>query len=215
MPDSHAHTGEVAAAAATHAGLPDVTPDQHHPQAHAIGGADHSGSLAHTALGSVLPDQHHPQVHAIGGTDHSGSLAHTALGSVLPDQHHAQSHSIIGGDHSGFPGGTSTFLRADATFAAPPGGSGGLVLSEVEVNLGGPRRSGRFTIAGVGMTVGAPVLVVKAAGPYTGKGTRADEAEMDLVVATGHVRTATEIEVFWQSASWVKGNHIFNYSLGG
>jgi hypothetical protein len=32
---------------------------------------------------------------------------------------HAQLHSIIGADHSGFPGGTSTFLRADATFAAP------------------------------------------------------------------------------------------------
>lgn len=28
-------------------------------------------------------------------------------------------HSIIGGEHNGFPGGTSNFLRADGTFAAP------------------------------------------------------------------------------------------------
>ncbi len=28
-------------------------------------------------------------------------------------------HSIIGAEHNGFPGGTTTFLRADASFAAP------------------------------------------------------------------------------------------------
>jgi hypothetical protein len=40
---------------------------------------------------------------------------------VLPDQHHAQAHGITSADHSGFPGGTTTFLRADGTFAAPAG----------------------------------------------------------------------------------------------
>lgn len=35
------------------------------------------------------------------------------------------SHSILA--HNGFPGGTTTFLRGDGTFAAPPGGGGGLV----------------------------------------------------------------------------------------
>lgn len=37
-------------------------------------------------------------------------------------------HSIIGAEHTSFPGGTTTFLRADGTFAAPPGGGSGDLL---------------------------------------------------------------------------------------
>ena len=37
---------------------------------------------------------------------------------------HARLHSIIGAsDHDSFPGGTTNFLRADGTFAAPGGGN--------------------------------------------------------------------------------------------
>lgn len=38
---------------------------------------------------------------------------------------HSETHDIVGGDHLGFPGGTTSFLRGDATFAVPPGGGSG------------------------------------------------------------------------------------------
>jgi hypothetical protein len=84
---------------ATHSG------SAHHAQAHAIGGADHSGAITdaqHGARGPIV-----------------GAHGHDDLDTVTADQHHAQLHSIIGADQNGFPGGTSTFLRADKTFAAP------------------------------------------------------------------------------------------------
>lgn len=37
---------------------------------------------------------------------------------------HARSHSITSASDHSFPGGTSTFLRADGTFASPPAGGG-------------------------------------------------------------------------------------------
>lgn len=94
--------------------------------------------------------------------------------------------------------------------------SGGLSVATVEVDLGTPgKRSGSFQITGLsGLTPGAPVVIQKAAGPYTGKGTCADEAEMDLITATGKVVTASVIEVYWQSKHLVRGNIKFNYMIG-
>jgi len=71
-----------------------------------------------------LADDDHPQYLTQAEADALYSLlahghTHASLSGVTADQHHAQLHSIIGADHSGFPGGTTTFLRADATFAAP------------------------------------------------------------------------------------------------
>ena len=122
-------------------------------------------------------------------------------------------HDIITA-HNGFPGGTTNFLRADGTFAAPPGGGGGLTLTPVEVNLGtAERRAGRFTITGAGLTAGKPVLIQQAVGPYTGKGTRADEAEMDQLVLSAAVLNTTTIEAFWNSHHKVRGNMKFNYAV--
>jgi hypothetical protein len=128
---------------ATHSG------SAHHAQAHAIGGADHSGAITdaqhgargpivgahgHDDLDTVGIDDHHARDHALGGANHTGGITatqhgalaaivgahgHDDLDTVTADQHHAQLHSIIGADQNGFPGGTSTFLRADKTFAAP------------------------------------------------------------------------------------------------
>jgi hypothetical protein len=83
------------------------------------------------------------------------------------------------------------------------------------VNLGStPRRSGRFTIAGSGLTPGTPAVINKAVGPYTGKGTRADEAEMDGISVTASVTSATQITAYWQSTTPVRGNVKFNYLIG-
>jgi hypothetical protein len=51
------------------------------------------------------------------------TLSHDALSDVSVNDHHTQTHSIIGADHSSFPGGTTTFLRADGSFAITPGGA--------------------------------------------------------------------------------------------
>lgn len=96
------------------------------------------------------------------------------------------------------------------------GGGGSPVITTVEVSLGSvPRRAGRFTISGIGLTVDKPVMIQQANGPYTSKGTRADEAEMDQVTASGKVLDATTIECFWTSPTRVKGNFKFDYFVGG
>jgi len=91
---------------------------------------------------------------------------------------------------------------------------GGLTLGTAEVNLGSaPKHGGKFTISGSGLTVGKPVLIQQASGPYTGKGTRADEAEMDQVSVTAKVTDATTITAYWTSARRVRGNFKFDYQV--
>ena len=94
------------------------------------------------------------------------------------------------------------------------GGSGGLTLTEIEVDLGNvPRSNGRFDITSTGLTVGKAVLISQANGPYTGKGTLADEAEMDGLVLSGKVTSATNIQCFWKSDTRVRSNFKFNYQV--
>jgi hypothetical protein len=50
--------------AATHAGLPDVSSDQHHTKSHGHTGADGSGTVAHAATTGKTADDHHNQAHA-------------------------------------------------------------------------------------------------------------------------------------------------------
>jgi hypothetical protein len=94
-------------------------------------------------------------------------------------------------------------------------GSGSYTVTGVQVNLGStPRRAGKFIINGMGFVTNKPVTLCKAVGPYTGKGTLADEAEMDLITATGVVTSATQITVYWQASSPVRGFVKFNYTIG-
>lgn len=92
---------------------------------------------------------------------------------------------------------------------------GGAVLAIVERNLGSvPKKAGRFTITSSGLTIGKPVSIQQAVGPYTGKGTRADEAEMDGIVVNAIVTASNTITAYWNSATRVKGNVKFNYFVG-
>lgn len=96
-------------------------------------------------------------------------------------------------------------------WAAPAGGAA-TTLVEIEVQLAAvPARSGRFIINGVGFTPGAPAHVLQSSGPYTGKGTRTDEAEMDGISVRAQVSNSTTIESFWSSQSPVVGNFTFAY----
>jgi len=93
--------------------------------------------------------------------------------------------------------------------------AGAIGFSTVEVDLGAaPSLSGSFTIPGAGLTVGKPVLIQQAAGPYTGKGDHADEAEGDQVNVTAVVTAADTITAYWNSPTWVLGAFRFTYLVG-
>lgn len=101
--------------------------------------------------------------------------------------------------------------RASITVVA---GSGAFFISQHEEDLGTiPRRSGRFYISGLsGLTAGNGVLIQQASGPYTGKGTQSDEAQMDRVLPVAKCFNTNTIEVFWSCETRVKGNFIFDYA---
>lgn len=112
---------------------------------------------------------------------------------------------------AGTPSAT-TYLRGDNTWATPAGGGGSFALTTVEVSLGTtPKRSGKFNITSSGLTSGKAVLITQANGPYTDKGTRADEAEMDMVIVTGKTTSTTNIECYWNSRWRVWKNFKFDY----
>lgn len=83
----------------------------------------------------------------------------------------------------------------------------------IEVNLcTAPQRSGHFDITGLtGLTAGKPVMIQQAVGPYTGKGSLADEAEMDQVLVAASVFNATTVRAYWVSTGLVIGHFKFTY----
>jgi len=158
---------------------------------------------------------------ANGGTGQTTAIAAfdgldplTAKGDlIVHDGTHSVRHAV----------GTDTFvLTADAAqtdgvkWAAAPGASS-LTLTEVEKDLGVAAYSGTFDITGLaGLTASKQVLIVQKAGPYTGKGDRQDEAEMDQVAATGYVVDANTIRAYWVCQPYsgpVAGNVKFGWAV--
>ena len=89
-------------------------------------------------------------------------------------------------------------------------------INSVQQNLGTvPKSNGNFTIPGTGFTPGKQVWVSQGLGPYTGKGSIADEIEMDQIMASGYVTNSTTIQVNWGSGlNLVMGYYQFNYQIG-
>jgi len=111
------------------------------------------------------------------------------------------------------PTAIGKFLRDDMTWQSPSAGAG-FTFTAVEVNLGSvPKKQGRFNITSSGLVTGKDVLIKQANGGYTGKGTRADEAEMDGLVVSGKVTSATNIECYWHSPTKVWKNFKFVYAI--
>jgi hypothetical protein len=75
---------------------------------------------AHTHTKADITDFAHAASHQNGGGD---EISVAGLSGLLADAQTPLAHSITAG-HNGFPGGGTTFLRDDGTFAVPPGGSG-------------------------------------------------------------------------------------------
>lgn len=85
----------------------------------------------------------------------------------------------------------------------------------IEVNLGSaPHHSGHFDITGLAnLNISRTVVISQAPGPYTGKGTLPDEAEMDQAVVTGYILNTTTIRCYWVSAGPMKNNIKFIYQV--
>lgn len=120
-----------------------------HKTSHQYGGVD---ELSVAGLSGLLADAQTPTAHATshnaGGADVMAIDAAAATGSLrtlgtgaaqatagndarLSDSRTPLAHDIDGPLHNGFPGGTTNFLRADGTFAAPTATAGDLDRPEV------------------------------------------------------------------------------------
>jgi hypothetical protein len=78
-------------------------------------------------------------------------------------------------------------------------GGGGASATTVEVDLGSPKFTGKFTITDAAITATSKILCWQAPGPYTGKGTRADEAEMQPVEIISVEPATGSAVVKWQT----------------
>ncbi len=97
---------------------------------------------------------------------------------------------------TGTPTGAK-FLRDDRVFASP---TATVSAATVEKDLGStPAFRGQFTITDAAIGASSKVLCWQAPGPYTGKGTRADEAEMQPVHIIATEPSAGSAIVKWQT----------------
>lgn len=113
-----------------------------------------------------------------------------------------------------YPGGTTTFLRADGTFATPTA-SAAVTFTEFTKDLGVARRSGTFDLTGLsGLTADKPVTAFQTAAIVASKGNARDESEMDRINISGYVVDATTIRFYWQAPSVVVGTYAFAYLVG-
>jgi hypothetical protein len=105
--------------------------------------------------------------------------------------------------------------EVDVTISTSLSGDQIFNLTEVEKNLGSiPAWSGSFQITGLsGLTPDAPVMITQSNGPYTGKGSLADEAE-EQVSVSGKVLNTTTIQCYWESVNGpIAGNVKFLYAV--
>jgi len=92
------------------------------------------------------------------------------------------------------------------TGATGGGGGGSASFSQVETNVGStPIFRGKFTLINASITAASKIFITQAPGPYTGKGTRADEAEMDPITAIAIAGTGTAT-VIWQTTGYIVDN---------
>lgn len=108
---------------------------------------------------------------------------------------------------------STTFLRGDGTWAAPPGGSGA-EISYIEIDFGTtPVSEGTFTVTHVGLTTESLIIASVAYVSPTGKDL--DELEMDdLVIRAGNAST-DQFQLFVRAAdgSYLSDKFGINYII--
>lgn len=110
---------------------------------------------------------------------------------------------------------TTSFGRSLLTSADAPSlrSTAGVSSTVVSVNLGVVSlRSGHADIVtGLTLTPGQDIRVQQLGGPYAGKGTLRDEAEMDGVTASGYAVNTNTVRIYWNATGSVKG--YFRFAL--
>ena len=142
------------------------------------------GGAAWGAITGTLSDQTDLQtvIDAKAASNHNHDAAYADIAHTHAQLHNRQ-HSILDANDHTFPGG-STFLRADGTFANPPGGSeafpvGSVFIAVVSTNPGTLLGYGTWSAFAAGR-----VLV----------GLDSGQTEFDTVEETGGTKTHTLIE---------------------
>jgi len=91
-------------------------------------------------------------------------------------------------------------VKGEKGATGAPGGGGGSATT-AELDLGSTAKPrGRVTITDAAITGTSKVLAWQAPGPYTGKGTRADEAELQPVRVVAINPAAGSATLYWESA---------------
>jgi hypothetical protein len=91
----------------------------------------------------------------------------------------------------------------------------GAIRTVNDVDFGTPfKYSGLVTVSGasLGLVLGRPIWVTQGPGPYTGKGSLADEAEMDQFVAVASTRSVmglgTVMDMYWHTVDGPIGGNF-------
>jgi hypothetical protein len=131
----------------------------------------------------------------------------TSIAASRRDHVHAHGRGYAGG-HSDYPppgvfvqdGDDGMMGVPGATGATGAPGGGGGSATTVEKDLGSVAvSSGKFTITDAAITGTSKVLCWQAPGPYTGKGTRADEAQVAPVKVSAVEPAAGSCTVYWDA----------------
>jgi hypothetical protein len=153
-------------------------------------------------------------IYAVLGHGHAAAT-HAGLPDVTADQHHARDHSIIGATHTGFPGGGTTFLRDDGTFAAPPGGGGAPTDADYLVGTAHAGLSAEIVVGTspggeLGGTWGAPTVDPTHSGSQ-----HSDFIAKALVDVKGDIIVATAADTPARKAAGANGTFLVADSTQG
>lgn len=103
-------------------------------------------------------------------------------------------------------GVSATVSGSVATVTVSGGGGGGFSVTQIERDLGSTAAwRGVFTITDASISAASRLSVWQAPGPYTGKGTRADECEMDWIQCHAVPASGTAT-VHWRAVQSFSGD---------
>lgn len=129
-----------------------------------------------------------------------------AKGSRVTVQDEGVTQGVVGTLNFTGAGVVASVSGNTASVNVTGGGGGSFALTSVMVNMGTtPVWRGRFVITDAAISTASLVLIFQAPGPYTGKGTRADEAEMQAILAWAEPSIG-QATVRWQTVEETRTN---------